>query len=134
MKNLTRIEIIEKQLKDAPKGLYKGNETKKEIIALYSSDIDKLNKVPDSIFFNHCFIRELTAKCEAKERKLIAEKIIKKASKIERHLYAPEMNAIYFKSGKTIKCPQITDFKSAIDYLANKLSLHQLQNINFNYH
>jgi hypothetical protein len=42
--------------------------------------------------------------------------------KLERHAYAPEMNCIHFKSGRTFSTPQKTEFDEALLYASYHLS------------
>ena len=67
---MERLKQIKQQLKGAPKtGLYKLEETKKEMLNFYGSKLQDLEKVSEETFKKHCFVSELIKRCEQKERR-----------------------------------------------------------------
>jgi len=46
--------------------------------------------------------------------------------KLERHAYAPEMNCLHFKNGKTLQAEGFTELKTAIKFAAISLSEEQI--------
>jgi hypothetical protein len=58
---------------------------------------------------------------------LKANLLTKKVYRLERHLYAPEMNKLHLKSGATIATPQKTEIIEAILYCINQFSYEQIK-------
>ncbi len=48
---------------------------------------------------------------------IIRHEIKRKAYKLERHLYTPELNKLHFINGSTVNTPHITCIEKAIDYV-----------------
>lgn len=59
------------------------------------------------------------------KRKLILSKVVG----LERHKYAPELNELHFKSGKTIRVRYCTTLNEAISTIIDNLSDSEIEKL-----
>lgn len=91
---------------------------KSKMIQFYTVDsITQLEQLNQEHVKNHNYKLELKNKCNTLAKVDLIEKMV---TKLERHTYAPEMNCLHFKSGKTFKTPQKDTLESAVSYMAFK--------------
>ena len=89
-------------------------ESKDALIEHYSvKNRDKLEKLELDKILNHNFKDEVSTGA-LRLRKLSV--LRKKVTKLERHAYAPELNKLHFKSGKTFFVKGITEMEDALLY------------------
>ena len=123
-----KLKYIIDELKTTPKeGVYKVNECIKERINFYSSNIDKLDNISEENIKKHAFVSEVLSLSEDKEKKSYIKRLTNKVNRLERHLYAPELNKLHFKDGKSVNTPQRTTIEEAINYFIFSNSLYQIK-------
>jgi hypothetical protein len=87
---------------------------KKQAIERYQKRASDIENLQWSQIKSHLFDYEIQIKGQIEEKKAILRK---KVSKLERHAYAPEMNTLWFKSGKCRTAYQCTTIEAAIAYV-----------------
>jgi len=112
----------------------KGNKfvkmAKNEKIAFYIENVDKLENFPIEKIENHNFQAEILALSFKLEKlETFSKKAFKKIDKLERHLYASELNTIWFKNGKFIKVPQCDTIQKAINQIIANMTIEQIKAI-----
>jgi len=128
-----KLKYIIEELKTTPKeGVYKVNECIKEKINFYTLNIDKLDNISEDKILKHAFISEVLSLSEDKEKKSYIKRLKNKVVNLERHLYAPELNKLCFKDGKSVKTPQKTTIEEAINYFIFSNSVYQIKRILLN--
>ena len=85
----------------------------------YNNNKLKLKNIDSKLLLKHNFQREILILAELLEKKQTINKIIKKYSiKIERNVYAPELNKTYLtnknKETKEIETPNVVEINKAI--------------------
>jgi hypothetical protein len=97
----------------------------------YSEQINKLDLVSLEKVKKHSFVSEVMRYAEHLEKQRFLPILTKAVIKLERHLYAPELNCLHFKR-KTINTPQKTTIADAINCIIQNNTISQLYNINLN--
>jgi hypothetical protein len=129
MTNQEKLNYILTEIKQTPKeGVYKIKECIKDRIDFYSKDINKLENISFEKLKKHSFVSETLYISETKQKQSYKKKLLSKILKLERHLYAPEMNKIHFKN-KTVRVPQQTDIYNSIDYIIRVSSINEIKNL-----
>jgi hypothetical protein len=100
------------------------NESKNALIEFYCvQQKDKLDKLDIDKIITHNFKDEVATGALRLRKKA---EIKKKVSKLERHAYAPELNKLHFKSGKTFPVRGITELEDALTYASIHMDSPQI--------
>lgn len=122
----TNLEIVQSRLEDLkPSGKYQV-EALEQLKQRYLIDKAKdIAKVSTSKLVGHDFQYEMLL---GEKRLKRIENIKSGVVKLERHAYAPEMNCLHFKNGKTFRVNRLTDMDEAVLFAAVSLSEEQIMN------
>lgn len=131
MKTTEKLNYIKKQLNEAPRGIYKRNTVIKNLVNYYKNNLDKLELVSEEKIKDFDFVRSVIVQSELAEKESFKSKILRILIKLERHIYAPEMNKIHFKNC-AVSTPQRTTINEAIDYFIYHNSLSEVTSIYYN--
>jgi hypothetical protein len=97
---------------------------KAQLVAVYTEvHLNILNKTPQYKIDEYDPTQELLSKAERLRKADLIERLV---VGIERHAYAPEMNKMHFKSGRTHATPRVDNVGEAISYLSGILSDEQI--------
>ena len=120
----TNREILESRLNALkPNGKFQAQSLEAMKKMYFIDKADKLKGISRSKLVGHDFQYEM----ELGEKRLKRiEKIKSGVVKLERHTYAPELNCLHFKNGKTFKVNRLTDIDQAIMFAAIQLSEEQI--------
>lgn len=124
----TKIEVIEQKIK-AVYSTHKFIENAKKIkVEFYGSNIERLEALPIEKIESYNFAPEVLRLSFELEKLTYIEKNLWDHIKIERHVYAPELNKIFIK-GYDIKAPGVDDMEKAIKFLCEFFSIQDLRNL-----
>lgn len=93
-------------------------EAKERVIFFYVQREPALNKFHQDEINAHDFEREVRCKQSILKKE---KRLYSMVEKLERHKYAPELNQVHFKSGKTRKVNGKTTINTAVEHLAKKM-------------
>lgn len=121
----TNRDIIERRLEAlTPNGKYQEeslNQMKQRYFVDKAADLEF---IPTAKVIGYDFQYEM----ELGEKRLKRiENIESAVVKLERHAYAPEMNCLHFKNGKTFRVNRLTELDESIMFAAISLSEKQIQ-------
>jgi hypothetical protein len=124
----TKIKVIEQKI-NAVYSTHKFIENAKKIkIEFYGSNIERLEALPIEKIESYNFAPEVLRLSFELEKLTYIEKNLWDNIKIERHVYAPELNKIFIK-GYDIKAPQVDNMEKAIKFLCDLFSIDDLRNL-----
>jgi hypothetical protein len=124
----TKIKVIEQKI-NAVYSTHKFIENAKKIkIEFYGSNIERLEALPIEKIESYNFAPEVLRLSFELEKLTYIEKNLWDHIKIERHVYAPELNKIFIK-GYDIKAPQVDNMEKAIKFLCDLFSIDDLRNL-----
>jgi hypothetical protein len=124
----TKFEVIEQKI-NAVYSTHKFIENAKKIkVEFYGSNIERLEALPIEKIESYNFAPEVLRLSFELEKLTYIEKNLWDHIKIERHVYAPELNKIFIK-GYDIKAPQVDNMEKAIKFLCELFSIDDLRNL-----
>lgn len=110
---MTKFETVLKRIDEVPVNNSFEEKAKEKVIQVYKKQIALVDKVEWATIKSFSFKNQI--KFEAKILKQI-DQLTKVTVKLERHLYAPELNCLHFKNGTTYKTPAKREFSEAIKF------------------
>jgi len=124
----TKIQVIEQKI-NAVYSTHKFIENAKKIkVEFYGSNIERIEALPIEKIESYNFAPEVLRLSFELEKLTYIEKNLWDHIKIERHVYAPELNKIFIK-GYDIKAPQVDNMEKAIKFLCELFSIEDLRNL-----
>lgn len=124
----TKIEVIQQKI-NAVYSTHKFIENAKKIkVEFYGSNIERLEALPIEKIESYNFAPEVLNLAFELEKLNYIEKNLWDHIKIERHVYAPELNKILIK-GYYIKAPQVDNMEKAIKFLCENWSIERLKEL-----
>jgi hypothetical protein len=124
----TKIQVIEQKI-NAVYSTHKFIENAKKIkVEFYGSNIERLKALPIEKIESYNFAPEVLRLSFELEKLTYIEKNLWDHIKIERHVYAPELNKIFIK-GYDIKAPQVDNMEKAIKFLCENWSIERLKEL-----
>lgn len=115
-------------IKESSKYIKKAKKFKSDS---YSNAINKLDSVSFKQVKKHSFVSEVYRYAEHLEKQRFISIFKKRVIKLERHLYAPELNALHFKR-KIVNTPRQKSIDDAINQIIQTKSLSELYKLNLN--
>ena len=124
----TKIQVIEQKI-NAVYSNHKFIENAKKIkVEFYGNNIERLEALPIEKIESYNFAPEVLRLSFELEKLTYIEKNLWDHIKIERHVYAPELNKIFIK-GYYIKAPQVDNMEKAIKFLCENWSIERLKEL-----
>jgi hypothetical protein len=124
----TKIEVIKQKI-NAVYSTHKFIENAKKIkVEFYGSNIERLEALPIEKIESYNFAPEVLRLSFELEKLTYIEKNLWDHIKIERHVYAPELNKIFI-NGYYIKAPQVDNMEKAIKFLCENWSIERLKEL-----
>ena len=121
---LTNTEIIESRLsKLEPNGKYQEQALEAMKQRYFVEKVNELETIPRTMLIGYDFQYEMLL---GEKRLKRIENIESGVVKLETHAYAPELNCLHFKNGKTLKVNRLTEMDEAIMFAALSLSEEQI--------
>lgn len=126
----SKLQYIIQELNKTPiEGVYKAKKCIAELTAKYTEQSEFVETITEAKLKAHAFISDVLTLSERKERKSYTAKVTKIVKGLERHTYAPEMNALHFNSGRVFVVPQATTVEEGVERMLNTVSISRIRGI-----